>query len=407
MNFAIIGIDEDAAALAEGAVEAGHQIVWLDSAGTQASRIAPLAPQARRGEDWQTLLDGSLAEAIIVGSAPEQEQELRQDQLRRLAQAAVPLLVVHPVVDSLLFYLEIDMIAREAGGLLQHYFPGVRHPALETMAGLLNDADAPEGLGTAEQILCERYLSCRDPQPVTRAFARDIDLLEPLAGPFNEITALGGSRGSTDYTNLAVQLAGSARVPVRWSVHSVQGSELGKITLIGQRGSVELSMPADPEAWRLVPRLGEAGEEEEVVFDEHQPARSAIAAFAESLGGGAAGSTWRRATRAMELADSIELSLRKGRTIEVHFQVLSEQTAFRGTMAMFGCGLLLVLPLLVVLAGILGDVFGVPLLEYWYVPVLALMVLFLVFQSVVKLLLATDSSTDADSAQEVPGAEGE
>ena len=83
----------------------------------------------------------------------------------------------------------------------------------------------------------------------------------------------------------------------------------------------------------------------------------------------------------MEIVDTIELSLQKGRTIEVHQQRLTEQLAFRGTMAAFGCGLLLLAFFALVVAGLLGDVLGVPLKDYWPIALLAVLAVFLLMQA--------------------------
>ena len=56
----------------------------------------------------------------------------------------------------------------------------------------------------------------------------------------------------------------------------------------------------------------------------------------------------------MELTDTIEISLRCGRMIDVHRQQLTEELSFRGTMSAVGCGALLVLPALLIFAGWVG-----------------------------------------------------
>ena len=91
-------------------------------------------------------------------------------------------------------------------------------------------------------------------------------------------------------------------------------------------------------------------------FDAPSAAIDALAAALPANGTeqSEAASTWQQATAAMEIVDTIELSLQKGRTIEVHQQRLTEQLAFRGTMAAFGCGLLLVTFFALVVAGIVG-----------------------------------------------------
>jgi hypothetical protein len=68
--------------------------------------------------------------------------------------------------------------------------------------------------------------------------------------------------------------------------------------------------------------------------------------------------------------------------IEVQHQQVTEQLAFKGIMSALGCGLLLVGMLVMIVAGILGDTFGVPLRRYWPIGLLALLALFLVLQLV-------------------------
>jgi hypothetical protein len=93
-------------------------------------------------------------------------------------------------------------------------------------------------------------------------------------------------------------------------------------------------------------------------------------------------STWPSATATMETVDAIELSLQKGRTIEVYPQQLTEQLAFRGTMAAFGCGLLMLGLVVLAAAGILGDALNIPLVHYWPWALLALLAIFLLLQTV-------------------------
>jgi hypothetical protein len=60
----------------------------------------------------------------------------------------------------------------------------------------------------------------------------------------------------------------------------------------------------------------------------------------------------------MELTDTIEISLRRGRMIDVHRQQLTEELSFRGTMSAWGCGVLMVLPPLLLLAGWIAELLG-------------------------------------------------
>jgi hypothetical protein len=108
----------------------------------------------------------------------------------------------------------------------------------------------------------------------------------------------------------------------------------------------------------------------------------------------------------MEVVDAADLSLQKGRTIEVFQQQLTERLAFRGTMAAMGCGLLLVAFMVLIGVGILGGVEGLDrrhLVNSWSIVLLAVLSFFLLLQAVP--LLAGKSNRDRDKPQAKPPGE--
>ena len=85
-------------------------------------------------------------------------------------------------------------------------------------------------------------------------------------------------------------------------------------------------------------------------------------------------------TRAMELSEAVNRSLRRGRTVEIHYESISEDATFKSVMTSTGClvffASLLVLPIAMA---------GPPLGMKWtlYIPYLILpaLVLFVVLQT--------------------------
>jgi hypothetical protein len=73
--------------------------------------------------------------------------------------------------------------------------------------------------------------------------------------------------------------------------------------------------------------------------------------------------------------------------IDVHHPQLSEELAFKGTMSAAGCGMLLVLPPLLLVLGWLAGLVGLPVAQYWPHVLLALLAAFLAVQVLSKLLL--------------------
>jgi hypothetical protein len=99
----------------------------------------------------------------------------------------------------------------------------------------------------------------------------------------------------------------------------------------------------------------------------------------------------------MEVVDAADLSLQKGRTIEVFQQQLTERLAFRGTMAAIGCGLIIVAFLAVVAVGLLGGAEGIvkqKIAPSWSIVLLAVLAFFLLLQAVPFLTLKTNRDRD-------------
>jgi hypothetical protein len=121
--------------------------------------------------------------------------------------------------------------------------------------------------------------------------------------------------------------------------------------------------------------------------DKVDPEQTAIERFTATVeAGDSATSSWADALHAMELADSIEISLRRGRMIDVYHQQLTEHLAFKGTMAALGCGVILVLVPVMLLAGLIAGQFGFPIARFLPHALLALLVVFLGLQFLPKLL---------------------
>src|SRR4051794_14937086 len=114
MRFALLGADSNTLALARWiAASAEHQIVAIAEVGAAAGLLRGLAPDAQVLPQWESLLAHAVSDAVIVAAADSGAEDVRVDQLRKLIQSAVPLLVSHPVCSSMLDCHELDMIRRE------------------------------------------------------------------------------------------------------------------------------------------------------------------------------------------------------------------------------------------------------------------------------------------------------
>jgi hypothetical protein len=389
--------------LAAAARDEGHEIVWVGDIRPEDTDIVSQTITRRldRSQEWESLLDRAIADAVLVGRGTESD-ELRAEQLKRLAAEAVPLLLVHPACESVLTYYEVDMTRRETGGIIRHYNPVAGHPIIADVARWIRDGHPT--IGPVHQLTCERRVADGSRTSVLNRLARDVEPLAAAAGDIRRVSAIGPNIDKPSFASLQVQMTCDSAASLRWSVASLAGTYHDLvITLVGEQGTVALRIPATADrrqTWEI-----------EVISSEHrdrqalapyEPALIAIRELVSAVEEDDAErrsrmSTWDAATRAMEVVDAIELSLEKGRTMDVHQQQLTERLAFRGTMSALGCGLLLMGFMAVVFVTLVGGAEGKErphLLRSWPIVLLALLAGFLLLQMAPLLIAKRKRSAD-------------
>lgn len=395
MKFAILGTDSDILQLAAAARSDGHEIVWLgDVRGEDTAAMSALAAgQIDRSREWELLLDHETVDGVLVGRGAASE-ELRVEQLKRLVAEAMPLLVVHPVFASVLPYYEIDMARRETGGIVQHFNPLVGHPILSELGEWVRSGHP--SAGPIHQVTFERSVAGAARAEVLSYLARDVELLAAVAGDIRRVSAIGPTTLDASFASLQVQITSVGVASLRWSVGSAGINSAGlQITLQGERGTVTVresnAGQRGPTLWQIEVACDDRHDRR--ALEAYDSAPMAIQRFADATAQGdahdrATMSTWDSATRAMEVVDAVELSLQKGRTIEVFQQQLTERLAFRGTMAALGCGLLLIAFLAIVAVALLGGAEGMlrqRLAPAWPMVLLAVLAFFLLLQAIPML----------------------
>jgi hypothetical protein len=271
---------------------------------------------------------------------------------------------------------------------LWHYNPLLENGWLQWATDCV--ASCHPDLGPMQQVVAVREAVERRREDVERHFARDAEALDRIVGGLDRVGAHGAEHDA-GYAALAVQLMGRRHCPVRWNVAPPAGDPGLELSLVGDQGREVARFDA---GGRLTARWLEtqSGRHMLDAGGEAAPASSTWARFAAAvtatseLPAAPCRSTWSSALHAMELADTIELSLRKHRMIDVHQQQLTEQLAFRGTMAAVGCAVLLVLPPLLLFAGWGAGLLGFSLASYWPHALLGLLTVFLLVQLLPKLV---------------------
>ncbi len=388
MKFALLGTDPESVALACAAETAGHQIVWCGDVDAS-SPLLPSWPSEDLGDLWESLLDSRTADALIVGRG-QAAASLRAEQVNLLTKNGVAVLTSFPLIESVLAYYEIDMSRGESGAVLQHFNPLTEHRTIVDQCVEWITAGHPQ-LGHVEQVVWERPLAERTQEQVLWHFSRDVELLSLATGGLNRLGALGSPDEAATYAGLSVQLLGKNEVPVRWQVGPVEQDTSSRLVLIAQRG--KLTFEFDEVGRAVQQSVSQKGETQTSEMQEVDAALQSVERFVEAVeSGNSSASTWPQALAAMELTDTIEISLRRGRMIEVHQQQLTEQMAFKGTMSAIGCGVLMLLPPLLLFCGWAAELVGLPVAKYWPHALLGLLAIFLGLQLIPKLLFRQESS---------------
>jgi myo-inositol 2-dehydrogenase/D-chiro-inositol 1-dehydrogenase len=410
MNLALLGLDDQTASVVRAA-RAGmrdHVVALSEISPDNLSRLDPLGVRSLKVLPWESLLDEAALgiDVVVVAAADATEvaRTARAEQLTRLVQAGLPLLISHPVLSSMLACYELEMVREETRSVMVPYLPARWNPLVERLIELLRAvADSP--IGTIQQVVFERSAVQRDRASVLAHFARDVDLIRHVCGDIARVGALGSTADPAAYANLAVQLSGPETLSTRWSIGPVIDAAGARATFIGERGRLILQMP-DEASWQLEIHAGDGAPPEMVNFGDWEPGAAALqqvslamerrAAAEKSLEGQQAGESqstgaWNDAARDVELAETVDRSLLRGRTIEVHREELSEAGTFKGLMTSLGCGLLLLTIFLIFALEVAGKAaraarwqWLAAALRTWPLILLGVLVLFLLLQFLLK-----------------------
>jgi hypothetical protein len=172
-------------------------------------------------------------------------------------------------------------------------------------------------------------------------------------------------------------------------LHAQPGAQL---TVLGSQGKATIEIQPDELPWSLEVATGGHGDRQ--TFDEWNPADETLEQLASALQGVAVEPDWVDASRAVELAETIERSLKKSRTIDLYYEDYTEQSTFKGLMASIGCGLL-IFGLLVMGAVAVGDLMGLPVRKSWAYLLAGGMGIFLLLQ-LLMLVFYGDSARGKD-----------
>ncbi len=425
----------------------GRSLRWTTAveAGPELHRLAASTTAAPQLVDWQQLLGSDQHDLILVAGRPRGEEALatREEQLRRLFQGTIPLVLVHPACEMILAY-ELEMIRKDTGVRVFPFVPLAERPELDRLrrvsppsAGALPATDRDELAGAApasdanasgggvEQWIWERTSDDRSRHPAIDDFARDALVLRELLGEIKQVTAVGGAGDEVQYGQLTVHLTAAGGQSARWSILPTRGGETPRIraTAIGSGPSWTWEARADGADGRLegidasLPSTTSA-----VAATNDSPAlafwRRVVAELArpepeaEDAAGGFAGQAvasperldWEHVCRGLELTDGVERSCRRRRTIDLYHEQVSEQATFKSLMAAGGCAMLFWVLAMLMVAGLV-DAMQLSIREsvWWRFFPVAIFLPLGFFLGLQLLQLVFPASKPRDAASETAG----
>ena len=327
----MLGIDDHTQRLARVVVEdRTHELVrFCDVSDDEARRLAGMLGSSPTS-DWESLLDSSELDVVIV--ARGSNEEARLEQLRKLIASGVTIVISHPLIDSILGLYELEMIREEAGAVVLPFVSDRWHPAIGRVNELF-DPDSQATLGRLEQIVMERTANHLSRDAVRERFLHDVDLLRAIAGEITKVGAMSPG-GTESFENLGVQLSGPRGVLIRWSSGHAATNGAAVLTLHGSQGTAVLAMPEDSLPWRLEYDI--AGETHQESFEGWSAPAAAIARLERARGGDTPSANLLDSVRALEVAEAVDRSLARGKTVELNVEETSEGDAFRGDDGLAG-----------------------------------------------------------------------
>lgn len=335
MKFALLGSDDATLRIVQAIADhPEHDIVAVYGAEQHQRSIFDLAPQAIYGRDWEPVIHDPVADAVIV--ARHTPWEDRDDVLRKLFQCDLPLIVVHPACEAIVAF-ELEMIREDKQGLVLPFISGQHSAPYHAAEHLVAD---PQGaLGELKQVVFERVMPSMARPVVLRQVAEDVALMRPFLKTVRRVSAMAPEADAETLANLTINMTGEDGLLGRWNVSHVGKDETAQLKLVGAEATAVLRIVAEPSQWELSigDQVTQSGEER-----SQTDATVALEEFVRMTQGEVVTPTWMAAGRDIEVADTVEHSLRRGKTLDLHQEQLSEENTFKGIMAAGGCFLLLI-----------------------------------------------------------------
>ena len=343
-----------------------------------------------RANDLDDLLARPGIDVAIVGGPIE----VRGESLRRCAAEGLAIVCLHPPGADSEPYYQVALSRAETGAVIIPDLPLRLHPGVAAM----REALASGALGSFRGVRLESVSEDEGVDLARVRFPRLVDVIRGLLGEIEALTATGDPPGEHPDLELIVQLRAAEKRRAELRVRSGPEST-NRLILRGAGGSLSLefdSMLQERASLIRVSSSQPATRQTLEPWDPHEAIFSVLLAACARPGGPDLPSpSLHDATRAMELAEATARSLRKGRTVDLYYEPISEEASFKSVMTATGCMIIIAAVLIIPLA-----LAGPPLGLYWTIyiaylipPVLVLFIILQTLRFVVRKPKPLESNT--------------
>lgn len=332
MKFALVG--DDPAALELVRAISASQTDHLASAtflSTTELDVLQIAPGVRITPRWDELLaDTSLAGVVVAGGESETLEAAKQ-----LAAAGKPLLVVPQAAQGSTFFYELSLVRDDTGVLLMPVLPA----RADAQIAAVRESIARNDIGKLQYLELTRELPGSAPllsiAEIDAAMLHDVDLLRWIGGDYNQVTALHFGAGDSGIATASVTLSGGGHPEAVWNVKRSPSKSVWELKLTGETATIVLTRDAAGHYSTTMPLANNIAaapsqtDRAAAVFDQFKRALETSAAR-----------DWTDIVRDMEIVEATHRSVRRRRTIDLHFEATSERSLFKTQMTAIGCGVL-------------------------------------------------------------------
>ena len=407
MNFALVGCDTALfPLLREIAADESHRLVvaTLVPPSFSADLLATV-PSVRLETQWEALPHDANIDAVIVAAGvPDVEECVKQ-----IAAAGKPVLFLPDGDPASSLVYELALVGDDTHVPLVPLFLLRATDFLRDLGRELRSGS----WGKPLHLQWERSVAVGknphgppvlSPGDVHRALVHDADLLRELGGNYSQVTAVRSGETDQGFSMITVTLAGAGLPTATWTARAVRKDPSFELRITANSGDMTLTAHSRPEQIS-----GQTAVSFEIAGDfpgldqirsgsQKSSATTVLDHFSAAVSGEASPPDWSDLIRATEIVEAMKRSLRRRRTIDLHFETTSERSQFKTQMTAIGCGLMTMTLLSFVFLLIAGAIFNVHpmVMEIARVGIFVPLVLFLLLQFL--LFLSRPAKTENPDA---------